>query len=60
MKETHEQKLEKLEIEIDKICEKLKSNFQELVFRTMSHREIYMEKVKKDLEESYEQIKKKD
>ena len=60
MKETHEQKLEKLESEIERISDEMKSLFKDYIFRSMSHRELYMEKVKKDLEESYEQIKKKD
>ena len=60
MKKTKEDKLKDLESKINKICEDMKSLFQDLIFRSVSHRELYMENIKEKLERSYEKIKKKD
>ena len=60
MKKTKEDKLKDLESKIDEICEDMKSLFQDLIFRSVSHRELYMENIKEKLERSYEKIKKKD
>tara|TARA_B100000315_G_C14492623_1_gene548326 strand:- start:507 stop:689 length:183 start_codon:yes stop_codon:yes gene_type:complete len=57
--ETNKQKCENLEKEINKILDEMKTLFQSLVFRTMSHREYYMKDVTETLEKSYEKIKNK-
>ena len=51
-----EEKLFQLDTELDKIFDELKEVFKKLVFKSMIYRDLHLDNVKEQLEESFDKL----
>ena len=51
-----EEKLVQLDTELDKIFDELKEVFKKLVFKSMIYRDLHLDNVKEQLEESFDKL----
>ena len=54
--DTYKEKIEKLDTELDKIFDELKEVFKKLVFKSMIYRDLHLDNVKEQLEESFDKL----
>ena len=51
-----QEKLVQLDTELDKIFDELKEVFKKLVFKSMIYRDLHLDNVKEQLEESFDKL----